>query len=172
MFQLMVTILIFVCALITHIFLHRFQKNQNKPTLKIIIIYPVLLLVVLLFLGLSQYMPHTGIDIVDIKMPLSSILMYCLFSFLSVILYGPYLLTGQVPAGTILGALSRKSSMSKQEILALFSEAELIEPRIKSLLSTGMINKSGHVYVVSRKGKMIYFLVHGVEVMLGIPIGG
>lgn len=172
MIELLAAIFVFLCAFIVHVILHRVQKKLKHPTLTVVIVYPGFLLLLFVLLWYLPNFTNNSIKLSNDRLTMVPILMYILLSCLSVILYAPFLLTGQVPAGTILAAFGQKNKLSKTEILALFSEDELIKPRFKSLIKTGMVALKNDKYFLTPQGRIVHGLVRFVEISLGIPIGG
>lgn len=75
------------------------------------------------------------------------------------------------PSGKIYRAVGLRKKLTQKEILALFSEEELVDKRLESLVSAGLISK-GKNYVVTSSGNMIAFLIGIYRQLLGWKVGG
>jgi uncharacterized membrane protein len=172
MFDLFIATIIFITSFMCHVAWHRWNLQRQKLSLNVISVYGVFFLVlsgVLHGLGRQEF---AVILEFGPRLPIVAASYYCLLSILTIVLYGPYLLTSQVPAATILAALDRDRLLSKTQIEALFSESELLVSRLDSLQQMGMIMEKKRLFFVTPKGRYMYYLVHLTEVVLGISVGG
>ncbi len=90
--------------------------------------------------------------------PLSGYVMYTLCIMVATLFYMTPYLAGQTPASMILSAMHRNKRMTKEEILALFSEEKLIKKRIIDLKRAGLLRQDATGISMSSFGRVVVAL--------------
>ncbi len=112
------------------------------------------------------------INIFWLKLPLPAVFLYLLLSGIYIIFLTGPILGDPSPSFTILTKLRKKKMMDKKEIMAGFSDWNLVGKRIAGLTSAKLIVKKGHKYFVTKRGREMAAIVNGYRNFLHWKAGG
>jgi len=141
--SIVTTMGIFSVSCILHVITHRALVTHGIRTIKSALVYGGGLLVLL-------SLCFTG----GVSLPITSILLYALSSFLvSWFSLAPYL-GGETPTSMILDSYATKTSQTEKDLQKLFTERGLVGKRLNDLVTSGMVVQKNTKFSVSSKGKI------------------
>lgn len=150
MVSIVASLLVFAGTVFVHILIHRyFVFRRGTATVKTIIVYPVSILV---FGFISRSLPF----------PVTTLWFYTLLVVSYLLYYASHLSDGQSPSAKILQVVADHGSLSRQEIIARFTNYELLDKRISALIQTRLIEDVDGRYFVHGSGRIItaFFLLY------------
>lgn len=112
------------------------------------------------------------INIFLLRSPLSAVFLYLLLSSIYIIFLTGPILDYPSPSFTILSRLGSKKMMDKKEIMASFSDWNLVGKRTASLISAKLVVKKGHKYYVTKRGMKMTAIINGYRNIFRWNAGG
>jgi len=153
---LFLPIAIFITSAFVHILVFRILKKFK----------------IISFKSTAVFLIGLVINIFWLKFPLSAVFLYLLLSGIYILFLTGPILGDPSPSFIILSLLRRKKMMDKNEILASFSDRNLVGKRITSLTSAKLIVKKGHKYYVTKRGMKMAAIVNGYRNIFHWEAGG
>lgn len=157
----------FLCAVLVHIALSKmrlilgFSISGVLGAFVVGLVGCIITTVWLLHWTLSSNpLPLTGV----------SLYVFCSLAYLSIA--GAPMLGDESPTTKILIGLRNKGSLTKRQILSLFTYDEVIGKRINALCRDRWIQKKGNAFIVTPKGKYFASFFMAYRRLLGLSIGG
>jgi hypothetical protein len=156
MITIFISFFVFAIVAMTHVLLHRWLITKGIKTFKSTFIFSFGFMMLLFIFWLQQISGfYRSYDFI----PITAIIIYMLTSMLYIMLFtSPY--TGDISPSTMLLSLIKNSpGLTLPVILKHFSNQELIENRLKNLISQAYVQKSDQIYKVLPKGKNLIRLI-------------
>lgn len=154
MISIAFSILVYLCFVCVHVFLHRYLVRIGKKTFASVGVF---------FIGLVV---HSAVAFRFYPLPLTSIVLYGLLSWLHVIVYTESYYGDMGPSRKILAALRKKREMTEQEIIGLFSNQVLIKKRIQHLQQDDVVREKNGYLLATEKGLRLHRLLEGYRALL------
>lgn len=95
----------------------------------------------------------------------SSVVLYVLLSCLTVLLYIAISLGTELPSSIILASFQKKHTQSETALISLFSDRGLIGNRIDDLIESGVVTHSGNKLKLTKRGKIVWFVMNVYRVL-------
>jgi hypothetical protein len=151
---LVITILIFIFAAISHILIHRLLVQMGVATFKTMLVFGVLFGLLIFLL----YFIFPVEKVADIRY--SSIIFYILLSMAYIVVTATPSLGDESPSSRIILFIKKSGSLTKKEIIGDFSDKLLVEKRISDLLKSEYIRKQDQRFIITQNGKKLMILIN------------
>lgn len=138
MHALLLSILIFIGAILTHVVLHRLIRSAAGA----VVAYAGGL-VLLLF------------AIADTAFPVTAVFLYGLLVAGYLLYFLSFLNDAESPSAKVLDIVQRHGPMSYGDVLNRFTDEELIGMRVTRLLGSGWIEKKNGKFILTRRGSLV-----------------
>lgn len=160
MISIAFSILVYLCSVCVHIFLHRWLVSIGKVTFASVGVFCI------------GFFVHAGIAISYLSLPLTSIVLYCLLAVLHIIFFTSPYNNDLGPSITLYFALQKHRVMTEKELLSLLSDEVLIHQRLRDLQSSGLIYRTKNSASATEKGKSLDRLLETYRRLLGWKSSG
>ena len=161
MFDVFVSAVVFIISFISHVGLYRWLKKRGIKSFYTVLVFGLGLLA-LLIIELPvisegvMFIPENSVFL--IRLPLTGLTLFLLTSGLLILFFtAPY--TNEIsPSQKITEILKRHQGVTAKHIYGYFSEYELFEKRIQTLVKTGYLIRRRTTYLISLKGQRLAIL--------------
>lgn len=159
MSSILISIIVFLIVCIIQLCVLRvFRTFQVHPFVSFIT-HGVGFLVVLVFV------------IQQSELPLATLLVYILLTFLQITFSFVPLLGQRSPSSIIMSQLQMKPQ-TESEMASGFDEKQMIYKRVEDLVKVGLLYKKGDTYIISPIGSYVARLISTVCVLMGLSTRG
>ncbi|KKS97787.1 MAG: hypothetical protein UV73_C0005G0064 [Candidatus Gottesmanbacteria bacterium GW2011_GWA2_43_14] len=161
MIEILLVIIIYLCASFIHIIKYRRQKAIK---IGIINTYDIFLLFLPVLVITFQFIP--------VRWPLSSVFLYLLLSGVHFIFFTSPYLGDEGPSAKIYFLIKKQGEMNFKSLIANFSDEELIIKRIRNLENSKLILKKKTLFKTTAKGQLLSGLFNSYRQLLSWDTGG
>lgn len=169
MIYVLVSICVFVLALIVHILAYKLFRKITRHNEVLLVIFSAGMIAVtaveFLLLGNFIRFPDTGFFYAPL--PFTAVATYALLSMGYLIFFIAPFLGEESPTSLLLVMLLKKKRATETEIISAFSDSELILKRLEKLKEQGFIKLRNKNYSINRRGLRIAYLVNMYRKLLG-----
>lgn len=144
----------FSITVLVHSLIHHLWRRVAKPPIALLALYGI------------------GVLYAIIKLPISLAAIYVLLSVISAILYVGVLVEGETPTSLILSSFARDKTQTITSLMSLFTEDMLLWRRLRDLMASGLVERRGTRYMITKKGAWIVRCIRWYMFVTGRPLGG
>lgn len=164
MAYLVTSLVVFLFFFFLHVFVHRILEVFGKQTFMSVGIF-------IAGIAVEAYVAYTIIPTTG-SLVMSSIVLYISMAWAYVIFFSAIYLGEVSPSAKIIALVKKKKSVTIGEIIASFSDEEIIVNRLNDTLRAGWIDKRKGRYTLAANGKRLVVFITVWRKILGITRGG
>jgi len=162
MIYILISLVVFICTTIVHVFLHRLLTKLGIRTFKSVSIYGMGLIFLIFLFSFNipaSLFPDKPGTLMNLPIPITAIVLYSLLSILNIMFFTSPYMNNTSPSYKIFLQIRQSRGLSKQEIVRSFSDQELIGKRLNNLVLDGYLQKNKKRFKILPKGKKIISII-------------